>query len=132
MNSAKITDVGVSKVAQDITGTLAGTPVYMAPEVFHFKVYDSKADIYSLGIILWEMWYGQQAFGETKARSPGTVFRLVDKDYRPKDVDCCRKPPRRWKAMMEKCWKRNPDERPSATWCIKETIDLYIEAVPEP
>ena len=40
----KVTDVGVSKPAVDITGTIAGTPVYIAPEVFHSEVYDCKAD----------------------------------------------------------------------------------------
>ena len=68
----KITDVGVSKDAKDITGTLAGTPVYVAPEVFRSEVYDSKADIYSFGIMLWEMWYGRQAFAEF--RGPMTAF----------------------------------------------------------
>ena len=61
-NSVKVTDVGISKAAADITGTVAGSPAYIAPEVFHSKVYDSKADIYSLGMMLWEIWYGKQAF----------------------------------------------------------------------
>ena len=53
-NPVKITDVGVSKDANYMTCTLAGTPVwYIAPEVFHSKLYDSKADIYSFGIMLW-------------------------------------------------------------------------------
>ena len=37
-NSPKITVVGVSKDVKDITGTLAGTPLYIAPEVFHSKL----------------------------------------------------------------------------------------------
>jgi len=41
----KVTDVGISKEAKDITGTIAGSPVYMAPEVFRAEVYDKKADI---------------------------------------------------------------------------------------
>ena len=51
----KVTDVKISKATADTTGTLAGSPAYIAPEVFHYKVYDSKADIYSLGIMLWEV-----------------------------------------------------------------------------
>ena len=58
----KIADVGLAKAEIDITGTLAGTPVYMAPEVFHSQVYNTKADIYSLGLLMWEMWYGQRVF----------------------------------------------------------------------
>ena len=121
---AKITDVGISKATKDITGTLAGTPVYIAPEVFHSAVYDSKADIYSLGILLWEMWYGQQAFAEFKVTTITALFKCVDEGYRPTYVKGCKKPPVRWKEMMEKCWQGNPDQRPSADWCYKETTYL--------
>ena len=117
---AKITDVGVSKATKDITGTLAGTPAYIAPEVFHSAVYDSKADIYSLGILLWEMWYGQQAFAELKVTTIEAFFKWVRKGYRPTDVKGCKKPPSRWKAMMENCWHGNPEERPNADWCYNE------------
>ena len=100
-NSVKITDVGVSKDAKDITGTLAGTPVYIAPEVFHSKLYDSKADIYSFGIMLWEMWYGRQAFAEF--RGPMEVFFcMVDGYYRPEEVKGEKKPPARWKQLMNR------------------------------
>lgn len=128
-NSAKITDVGVSKVADDITGTLAGTPVYMAPEVFHGQIYDSKADIYSLGIIFWELWYGQQAFGELQGKNLVDFLKLVDSGRRPQDVKGCRNPTRRWRVLMENCWKKNPEERPPAAWCYKETVNLYKETV---
>ena len=60
----KIADVGLAKAEIDITGTFRGTPVYMALEVFHSQRYDSKADIYSLGLLMWEMWYGQRAFDD--------------------------------------------------------------------
>ena len=126
----KITGVDVSKKVKDITGTLAGTPVHIAPEVFHSEVYDSKADIYSFGIILWEMWYGQQAFAE--ARVPvKALFSLVDDGYRPKDVKGEKEPPRRWKILMEKCWNKDPDERPSA-WTCHQEITKLSEAVIRP
>jgi len=40
-----ITDVGTFKEEKNVMGALQGTLVYIAPEVFHSKVYDSKADI---------------------------------------------------------------------------------------
>ena len=129
-NSVKITDVGVSKDAKDITGTFTGTPVYIAPEVFHSEVYDSKADIYSFGIILWEMWYGRQAFAEV--RGPMTaLFSLVDEGYQPGDVKGGKKPPARWKKLMSQCWDRNPDQRPSAEFCNQE-ITILSQAVVRP
>ena len=122
-NSVKITDVGVSKDAKDITGTLAGTPVYIAPEVFHSKLYDSKADIYSFGIMLWEMWYARQAFAEFN----GTItdfFSLVDEGHRPGDVKGEKTPQTTWKRLMSRCWHGNPEQRPSATICNQEISKL--------
>ena len=125
----KITDVGVSKAVNKITGTLAGTPVYMALEVFHSQLYDTKADIYSLGIILWEMWYGQQAFSEgCNIPSHVALFAMVDEGLRPEHVKGCNEPPRRWQELMESCWNKKPEERPSASHCLKEAIELPGEA----
>ena len=120
----KITDVGVSKDVTDITGTLEGTPVYIAPEVFHSQLYDGKADIYSFGLILWEMWYGQRAFTEFN----GTMklfFSRVDKGYRPKDVEGTKKPPAQWVQLMSRCWDRNPEQRPCANSCNHEIDTLF-------
>ena len=120
----KITDVGVSKEVKDITGTLQGTPVYIAPEVFHSKVYDSKADIYSFGLMLWEMWYGKLAFAEFKGSMP-LFYSRVDEGYRPEDVEGSKKPPAQWKQMMIRCWERDPEQRPSANDCHQELTKLF-------
>ena len=91
----------------------------MAPEVFHAKLYDHQVDIYSFGIILWEMWYGKQAFAEFKG--PRTsFFCLVDEGHRPKDVEGCQEPPARWKQLMNQCWDGSPERRPSAKICFQE------------
>ena len=116
----RIADVGASKPAVDITGTLVGTPFCMAPEVFHSQVYDSKADIYSLGLILWEMWYVKRAFQSVQAKTLVDFFSLVDGGDRPGDVKGCKPPPILWKELTEKCWKGNPEERPSAETCKTE------------
>ncbi|KAJ7392775.1 hypothetical protein OS493_010431 [Desmophyllum pertusum] len=123
-DSVKITDVGVSKAAKDITGTLAGTPVYIAPEVFHNEVYDNKADIYSLGIILWEMWYGQQAYADAKVLTPTALFNLIEKGHRPEHVKGSKVPLSCWRELMNDCWNRNPEKRPSAQICNEQISKL--------
>ena len=122
----KITDVGVSKDAKDITGTLAGTPVYIAPEVFHCSLYGNKADIYSFGIMLWEMWYGRQAFAELKGPKTA-LFNFVDGGHRPKHVEGSKEPPARWKQLMSQCWDGNPEERPSAKICFQEITAMLSD-----
>jgi len=121
-SSVKITDIAGFKEA----GTLAGTLVYIAPEVFHSKLCDSKVDIYSFGVILWEMWYGQHAFAEVKME---TLISFVDAGNRPQHVKDSEEPPEPWKELMEKCWNGNAEERPSSEECNQKLTELYEKVV---
>lgn len=59
-DTAKISDVGTLKPQSQISGTIIGTPVYMAPEAAGGQIYGLPADIFSLAIVMWEMWYGRK------------------------------------------------------------------------
>ena len=63
---AKIMDFGVAKLTQaqvTSTGTLLGTPSYMAPEQFTGMSIDGRSDLFSLGVILYWMATGDKPFG---------------------------------------------------------------------
>ncbi len=124
----KIADVGLSKQANMITGTLAGTPIYVAPEVIRSSVYDSKADIYSFGIMMWEIWYGKKAFfffgGDLNM-----FLQAVTGGVRPSHVEGKRKPPDGWQHLMQLCWDEEAEKRPTAQMCHNELTKLYKEAV---
>ena len=122
-HSVRVSDVGISKEAGEITGTIAGSPVYIAPEVFQSKLYDSKADIYSLGIILWEVWYGEQAFARIGEITLQQFFGLVQEGARPEPLPGYRQPP--WEELMRQCWEADPRKRPSAKWCFNQFSQLY-------
>lgn len=48
------------KPQSHIHGTTSGTQPYMAPEASDGQIYGLPADIFSLAIIMWEMWYGRK------------------------------------------------------------------------
>ena len=61
----KIADFGFAKHlngAADLAATVCGSPLYMAPEILFYQKYDSKADLWSAGIILYEMLWGKPPF----------------------------------------------------------------------
>src|SRR6266850_1247187 len=61
---ARITDFGLAAFPQDIEGdeVLAGTPAYMAPEQLAGREVSVRSDLYSLGLVLYELFTGQPAF----------------------------------------------------------------------
>lgn len=67
-NTAKIADIGMLKPQQLVQGTIIGTLAFMAPEVLEGQIYDSSADIFSLAITMWEMWYGRSVVSSCEYR----------------------------------------------------------------
>src|SRR6201997_5552482 len=88
----RITDFGLAGLAASIQGAdvRAGTPAYMAPEQLAGKEVTVKSDIYSLGLILYEILTGKRAFDattlpelmrmreESRVPNPSTLVRDID------------------------------------------------------
>ena len=71
----KITDFGFAKQIDKnaLITTLCGSPMYMAPEIINKQDYDIKSDLWSVGVILYEMAYGSVPF------NVGTFLELIKK-----------------------------------------------------
>ena len=59
----KLIDFGTSKIINDYTSTLIGTPHYMSPEILSGRGYSFSCDYWSIGIVSYEIYYKQLPFG---------------------------------------------------------------------
>ncbi len=88
-DTVKITDFGTAKIlamSTTTTGTIVGTPSYMAPEQVKGKPVDGRADIFALGVILYELVTGEKPFpGESVT---GVIYKIVNEEpISPRDLD---------------------------------------------
>ncbi len=74
----KVIDFGVAKDTngKDFTNTFIGTTHYMAPEVILGKNYNTSVDYWSMGIILYEMYYRKLPFGNDD-KDPQIIYREI-------------------------------------------------------
>ena len=61
----KMIDFGTAKVLKDYTSTIIGTPHYIAPEILQGKGYSLSCDFWSIGICMFEIFYGIYPFGNS-------------------------------------------------------------------
>ena len=108
--------------AYELTGH-TGSLRYMAPEVALHKPYTEKVDVYSYGIMVWEMARDRVPFqGMNKAEF---TEKVVMKNERPK-ID--KTWPRGFSNLLSSCWNPNPALRPSFNQIIKEIDTLAAAA----
>ncbi len=123
-----ITDFGVALAVDGgpaITGENLGTPLYMAPEQVLGETVGPAADIYGLGVILFEMLTGHLPFtGDTPMAVALARCRIPPAD--PRDfVDLS--PPLRETVL--RCLELSPERRPASAAAVAEALSRYASAV---
>jgi serine/threonine protein kinase len=108
----KVADFGVARVqAQSgIMTAETGTYRWMAPEVIEHKPYDYKADVFSFGIVLWELLTGKVPYADLTPLQ--AAVGVVQKGLRP---TIPRNIHPKLMELMHKCWKTDPAARPDFT-----------------
>ncbi|MGW1029891.1 serine/threonine-protein kinase [Streptomyces sp. NPDC002577] len=106
-----LTDFGIARLADSpgLTRTheFVGTPAYVAPESAEGRPQTSAVDVYGAGIMLYELVTGRPPFAGTSALEV-LHQHLSAEPRRPSTV-----PDPLW-TVIERCLRKNPDERPSA------------------
>ncbi|XP_035687152.1 mitogen-activated protein kinase kinase kinase 7-like isoform X2 [Branchiostoma floridae] len=105
----KICDFGTACDIQTHMTNNKGSAAWMAPEVFEGSLYSEKCDVFSWGIILWEVITRRKPFDEVG----GPAFRImwaVHNGTRPPLVKGLPKP---IENLMTRCWSKDPNQRPA-------------------
>lgn len=95
---------------------------YMAPEVYKGEWNSEKSDVYSYGIILWELLTGEEPQQDMK---PLKMAHLAaHAGYRPPIPYGTSA---QWRSLITTCWAENPDERPTFRQVIASLKDVEAE-----
>ncbi|XP_051763666.1 megakaryocyte-associated tyrosine-protein kinase isoform X3 [Ctenopharyngodon idella] len=105
---AKISDFGLAKVSSTATDNSKLPIKWTAPEALKSKKFSTQSDVWSYGVLLWEIFsFGRQPYPKM---SVSDVREYVDQGYRMEPPDEC--PPDVYAIMMS-CWEMDPKKRPS-------------------
>jgi WD40 repeat protein len=129
----KLTDFGLARAADDASvsqsGVVAGTPMYMAPEQAQGEATDHRADLFSLGSVLYALCTGRPPF---RAGSPLAVLKRVCED-RPRPIREVNPEVPEWlAALIARLQAKDPAGRFGSAAEVAELLGQYLAHLQQP
>ncbi|XP_064098725.1 mitogen-activated protein kinase kinase kinase 21-like [Macrobrachium nipponense] len=116
----KITDFGLAReVSKTTRMSAAGTYAWMAPEVIKTSTFSKASDIWSYGVVLWELLTGEIPYKgiDALAIAYGVAMNKL-RLHIPATV------PSNWRNLMESCWELDPHARPTFEVILKKLDEI--------
>ena len=114
------TDETVAGTSDTGEGRILGTVAYMSPEQAEGKAVDHRSDIFSLGILLYQMATGEKPFkGETRMSTLSSII----KDQPPSVTDIDHRLPRHLGRVINRCLAKEPDRRYQSALDVRNELE---------
>ncbi|MBI4800900.1 MAG: CHASE2 domain-containing protein [Elusimicrobia bacterium] len=110
--SIRVADFGIARITESsktATGTVLGTPYYMSPEQIAGKKVDGRADLFSLGVTLYELLTGERPW--KGGESIGTLLFQITSDPYPDPLLIRANLPKDILPVIDRALKKRPEER---------------------
>ncbi|RIA93952.1 kinase-like domain-containing protein [Glomus cerebriforme] len=117
-------DLGLNKSATESLkndNEIYGIIPYVAPEIFQGQKYTKASDIYSFGMIMWELMTGRRPFWD-KSHDTDLIIEIRD-GLRPPIVTNA---PEGYIELMQNCWHFDPNKRPKANDLRSIVLDIWL------
>ncbi|KAG8001983.1 Mitogen-activated protein kinase kinase kinase 10 [Nibea albiflora] len=121
----KITDFGLAREWHQTTKmSAAGTYAWMAPEVIKLSLFSKSSDVWSFGVLLWELLTGEVPYREIDALAVAYGVAM-NKLTLPVPSTC----PEPFAQLLGECWSPNPRSRPSFTSILRRLLAIEQSAM---
>ncbi len=128
---AKIADFGIARIdssSMTQAGTLLGTPAYMSPEQFMGQVVDARTDIYSSGVLLYQMLTGDRPF---EGSMSAIMHKALNTEPPAPSLLSVTAPPS-FDAVVRRAMAKRPEDRFPSAGAFAEAIRVALAAHAEP
>jgi eukaryotic-like serine/threonine-protein kinase len=122
----KLTDFGLARAAEDVrltrSGLVAGTPLYMSPEQAMGEELDARSDLFSLGVVLYELGAGTPPFS---GKTPLAVLKRVTEEQPVPLRQLNPELPEWFVRIVDRLLAKKPSERFQSAREVAETLEYF-------